>query len=122
MEHASFLSFYVTLYRCASCPDFAAINHTRWIGAYLLSESFGRLFSGVICPNGGNTVAMTVEGRERYPISVRYTRAFRTDLDSLKCVCADAERCSGADFLVGRHQQSDRTCRLEVCGMTTLAE
>ena len=30
MEHASFLSFYVTLYRCASGPDFAAINHTRW--------------------------------------------------------------------------------------------
>ena len=35
---------------------------------------------------GGNTVAMTVEGRERYPISVRYARDFRTDLDSLKRV------------------------------------
>ena len=35
---------------------------------------------------GGNTIAMTVEGRERYPINVRYARDFRDDLDSLKCV------------------------------------
>jgi hypothetical protein len=34
----------------------------------------------------GNTVAMTVEGRERYPISVRYARDFRSDLDKLKRV------------------------------------
>jgi Cu(I)/Ag(I) efflux system membrane protein CusA/SilA len=35
---------------------------------------------------GGNTIAMTVEGRERYPISVRYARDFRGDLDTLKRV------------------------------------
>jgi Cu(I)/Ag(I) efflux system membrane protein CusA/SilA len=35
---------------------------------------------------GGNTIAMTVEGRERYPINVRYARDFRDDLDSLKRV------------------------------------
>ena len=35
---------------------------------------------------GGKTIAMTVEGRERYPISVRYARDFREDLDSLKRV------------------------------------
>jgi Cu(I)/Ag(I) efflux system membrane protein CusA/SilA len=35
---------------------------------------------------GGNTIAMTVEGRERYPISVRYARDFRSDLDRLKRV------------------------------------
>src|SRR5215468_7509403 len=35
---------------------------------------------------GGNTIAMTVEGRERYPISVRYARDFRSDLDKLKRV------------------------------------
>ena len=29
---------------------------------------------------------MTVEGRERYPISVRYARDFRSDIDSLKRV------------------------------------
>jgi Cu(I)/Ag(I) efflux system membrane protein CusA/SilA len=35
---------------------------------------------------GGKTIATTVEGRERYPISVRYARDFRSDLDSLKRV------------------------------------
>ncbi|HET9377138.1 MAG TPA: CusA/CzcA family heavy metal efflux RND transporter, partial [Chthoniobacterales bacterium] len=33
---------------------------------------------------GGNTIGTTVEGRERYPISVRYSRDFRNDLESLK--------------------------------------
>src|SRR5205807_7087806 len=32
------------------------------------------------------TIATTVEGRERYPISVRYARDFREDLDALKRV------------------------------------
>ncbi|MDR3406486.1 MAG: CusA/CzcA family heavy metal efflux RND transporter [Chthoniobacter sp.] len=35
---------------------------------------------------GGKTIATTVEGRERYPISVRYARDFRSDLDALKRV------------------------------------
>ena len=35
---------------------------------------------------GGQTIATTVEGRERYPISVRYARDFRNDLDALKRV------------------------------------
>jgi len=35
---------------------------------------------------GGNTISTTVEGRERYPISVRYARDFRDDLDKLKRV------------------------------------
>ncbi|HEY3863059.1 MAG TPA: CusA/CzcA family heavy metal efflux RND transporter [Verrucomicrobiae bacterium] len=35
---------------------------------------------------GGKTVAMTVEGRERYPINVRYARDFRQDLRALKRV------------------------------------
>ena len=35
---------------------------------------------------GGKTISTTVEGRERYPISVRYARDFRDDLDSLKRV------------------------------------
>jgi copper/silver efflux system protein len=35
---------------------------------------------------GGKTVATTVEGRERYPINVRYARDFREDLDTLKRV------------------------------------
>jgi len=35
---------------------------------------------------GGKTIATTVEGRERYPINVRYARDFRSDLNSLKRV------------------------------------
>jgi copper/silver efflux system protein len=35
---------------------------------------------------GGRTVTTTVEGRERYPVNVRYARDFREDLDALKRV------------------------------------
>jgi Cu(I)/Ag(I) efflux system membrane protein CusA/SilA len=35
---------------------------------------------------GGNTIGTTVEGRERYPISVRYARDFRNDINRLKRV------------------------------------
>ena len=35
---------------------------------------------------GGDTIGFTVEGRERYPISVRYARDFRDNIDSLKRV------------------------------------
>jgi Cu(I)/Ag(I) efflux system membrane protein CusA/SilA len=35
---------------------------------------------------GGMNVSQTVEGRERYPINVRYNRDFREDLDALKRV------------------------------------
>src|SRR5260221_5428778 len=35
---------------------------------------------------GGNTIGTTVEGRERYPISVRYARDFRDDINRLKRV------------------------------------
>jgi copper/silver efflux system protein len=35
---------------------------------------------------GGKTVTTTVEGRERYPVNVRYARDFREDLDALKRV------------------------------------
>lgn len=35
---------------------------------------------------GGKTIATTVEGRERYPINVRYARDFREDLDALRRV------------------------------------
>ena len=35
---------------------------------------------------GGTSIGTTVEGRERYPISVRYSRDFRDNLDSLKRV------------------------------------
>ncbi|MEY2428070.1 MAG: copper/silver efflux system protein, partial [Verrucomicrobiota bacterium] len=35
---------------------------------------------------GGRTIATTIEGRERYPINVRYARDFRDHLDALKRV------------------------------------
>jgi len=35
---------------------------------------------------GGRNVSQTVEGRERYPINVRYARDFREDLDALQRV------------------------------------
>jgi len=35
---------------------------------------------------GGENISTTVEGRERYPISVRYAREFRDDIDVLKRV------------------------------------
>ena len=35
---------------------------------------------------GGKTIANTVEGRERYPINVRYARDFRDNLDAIKRV------------------------------------
>jgi len=35
---------------------------------------------------GGKTVTTTVEGRERYPVSVRYARDFRQDINALKRV------------------------------------
>ena len=39
---------------------------------------------------GGKPLTMTVEGRERYPVRVRYARAFRDDLESLKGILVSA--------------------------------
>jgi len=39
---------------------------------------------------GGMTVTRTVEGRERYPVSLRYERAFRDDLPALRQVLVKA--------------------------------
>ena len=46
---------------------------------------------------GGKPLTMTVEGRERYPVRVRYARAFRDDVEALKRIlvsarCADGRR------------------------------
>ncbi len=38
---------------------------------------------------GGMNVAQTVEGRERYPIAVRYARDYREDLDALEAHARD---------------------------------
>ena len=56
---------------------------------------------------GGNTIGATVEGRERYPISVRYSRDFRDNIDALKRVLVDdRDRGTGADLLACRSSLS----------------
>lgn len=44
---------------------------------------------------GGKTISTTVEGRERYPIRVRYARDFRSDLPALKRVLVPAPMAGG---------------------------
>jgi len=39
---------------------------------------------------GGENVTMAIQGRERYPVNVRYLRGYRSDLDSLKRVLVPA--------------------------------
>jgi Cu(I)/Ag(I) efflux system membrane protein CusA/SilA len=49
---------------------------------------------------GGENVAENVEGRERYPINVRYQRDFRSDIDSLRRVLVAAP--GGAQVPIGQ--------------------
>ena len=49
---------------------------------------------------GGQNVTRTIEGRERYPVNVRYARSFREDLPAIERVLAARARCArrrGAD-------------------------
>lgn len=39
---------------------------------------------------GGDNISMTIEGRERYPVNVRYPRELRDDLDKLRRVLVQA--------------------------------
>ncbi len=48
---------------------------------------------------GGENVAENVEGRERYPINVRYQRDFRSDIDTLRRVLVSAP--GGAQVPIG---------------------
>lgn len=50
---------------------------------------------------GGKTISTTVEGRERYPISVRYARDYREDLDALKRVLVPAPAASTESAAAG---------------------
>ena len=45
---------------------------------------------------GGRPLTMTVEGRERYPVRVRYARDFRDDLKALKRILVSARASSEA--------------------------
>ncbi len=49
---------------------------------------------------GGKNVTQTIEGRERYPVNVRYARELRDDLESLKRVLVAAP--TGAQVPIGQ--------------------
>jgi Cu(I)/Ag(I) efflux system membrane protein CusA/SilA len=49
---------------------------------------------------GGKTITTTVEGRERYPVSVRYARELRDDLEALKRVMVPTP--GGAQIPIGQ--------------------
>jgi len=82
----------------AGTPKTRAVFAERTTGGYFLDFNVKRaaaarfgLTSGdvndiVETAIGGKTISTTVEGRERYPINVRYARDFREDLDALRRV------------------------------------
>ena len=91
-------------------PDTRSVFAERTTGGYFLDFTVNREAAArygltvgdvndvVETAIGGKTIATTVEGRERYPVSVRYARDFRQDLDVLKRVLVpDADRRAGAD-------------------------
>ena len=57
---------------------------------------------------GGETVGETIEGRRRFPISVRYPRELRDSVEKLQNA-ADRDRGRGADH--ARHRRADRHLR-----------
>jgi Cu(I)/Ag(I) efflux system membrane protein CusA/SilA len=92
-------------------PDTRSVFAERTTGGYFLDitprrEDAARygLTSGEVndvveTAIGGNTVTTTVEGRERYPVSVRYARDYRSDLDALKRVLVPTP--TGAQVPIG---------------------
>ncbi len=79
-------------------PDTRSVFAERTTGGYFLDFTVrreaaarygltvGEVNDVIETAIGGKSIATTVEGRERYPISVRYARDFREDLDRLKRV------------------------------------
>jgi copper/silver efflux system protein len=82
----------------ANFPDTRSVYAERTTGGYFLDFNVDRETSArygltvgevndvIESAIGGKNITTTVEGRERYPVSVRYARDFRDDLDSLKRV------------------------------------
>src|SRR5271165_5297408 len=82
----------------ADLPDTRSAFAERTTGGYFLDFTVNREAAAryglrvedvnqiVETAIGGNTIGSTVEGRERYPISVRYSRDFRDDIDALNRV------------------------------------
>src|SRR5437762_3208628 len=82
----------------ADFPDTRSVFAERTTGGYFLDFKVNRQTAArygltvgdvndiIETAIGGKTISTTVEGRERYPINVRYARDFREDLDALKRV------------------------------------
>jgi Cu(I)/Ag(I) efflux system membrane protein CusA/SilA len=82
----------------ADLPDTRSVFAERATGGYFLDFTVNREAAAryglrvedvnqiVETAIGGNTIGATVEGRERYPISVRYSRDFRDNVDAIKRV------------------------------------
>src|ERR1700690_2085258 len=95
----------------ADLPDTRSVFAERTTGGYFLDFTVNReaaarygLTVGYVndvieTAIRGNTIATTVEGRERYPISVRYARDYRGDLDALRRVLVPTP--GGAQVPVG---------------------
>jgi Cu(I)/Ag(I) efflux system membrane protein CusA/SilA len=92
-------------------PDTRSVFAERTTGGYFLDFTVNRLAAArygltvgdvndvIETAIGGNTIATTVEGRERYPISVRYARDYRGDLDALRRVLVPTP--TGAQVPIG---------------------
>jgi Cu(I)/Ag(I) efflux system membrane protein CusA/SilA len=92
-------------------PDTRSVFAERTTGGYFLDFTVNRPVAArygltvgdvndvIETAIGGNTIANTVEGRERYPISVRYARDYRSDLDSLRRVLVPTP--TGAQVPIG---------------------
>ena len=68
---------------------------------------------------GGMNVTTTVEGRERYPVNVRYARDLRDDMEKLKRVLVPVmsgqeARSEGQGQAMSGNQQRDRATRMSV--------
>ena len=63
---------------------------------------------------GGRPLTMTVEGRERYPVRVRYARDYRDDVEALKGILVSARGMAadaGPGRRDGRRRDGGRRCR-----------
>ena len=92
-------------------PDTRSVFAERTTGGYFLDFTVNRAAAArygltvgdvndvIETAIGGNTISTTVEGRERYPISVRYARDYRGDLEALKRVLVPAP--TGAQVPIG---------------------
>ncbi len=68
------------------------------IGRYDLSVADVQMV--IMSAIGGETITTTIEGRERYPVNLRYAREFRDDIEKLKRVLVSTP--SGAQVPLGQ--------------------